>query len=192
MCRIFGVDKSEVRDGLLREFDHPEDAPQVNRIVRAAENECTPYSIDHRIVRADGSISHVQEQAEYTFAPDGAPIQLIGTLVDVTRRKQAEDQLVHLAHHDALTGLPNRLLLLERLTQLLGYAQRHDRSISVLYLDLDRFKDVNDTLGHAVGDEVLKAVAERLSRAVRASDTIARRHIGIGGVFKNASEPAGR
>jgi len=174
MCRIFGVDKSEVREGLLREFDHPEDAPQVNRIVRAAENEYAPYSVDHRIIRADGSISHIQEQAEYAYDAAGLPAQLIGTLLDVTRRKQAEDQLAHLAHHDALTGLPNRLLLLERLTQLLSFAQRHGRMLAVLYLDLDRFKIVNDTLGHGVGDEVLKAAAERLARAVRGSDTVAR------------------
>jgi len=174
MCRIFGVDKYEVREGLLREFDHPEDAPQVNRIVRAAENEYAPYSVDHRIIRADGSITHIQEQAEYALDSAGLPAQLIGTLLDVTRRKQAEDQLAHLAHHDALTGLPNRLLLLERLTQLLSFAQRHGRMLAVLYLDLDRFKIVNDTLGHGVGDEVLKAAAERLARAVRGSDTVAR------------------
>jgi len=174
MRRIFGVAEREVREGLLREFDHPEDAPQVNRIVRAAENEYAPYSVDHRIIRTDGSISHIQEQAEYTFDSDGEPVQLIGTLLDVTSRKQAEDQLAHLAHHDALTGLPNRLLLLERLNQLLSYAQRHERTLAVLYLDLDRFKVVNDTLGHGVGDEVLKAAAERLARAVRGSDTVAR------------------
>ena len=174
MCRIFGIEQGEVADGLLRQFDHPEDAPQVNRIVRAAENECVPYSVDHRIIRADGSICHVQEQAEYTFDAEGVPIQVIGTLLDVTRRKQAEDQLAHLAHHDALTGLPNRLLLLERLNQLLAYSQRHGRTVAVLYLDLDRFKVVNDTLGHGVGDEVLKAAAERLARAVRGSDTVAR------------------
>lgn len=174
MCRIFGVSRADVSDELLREFDHPDDAAQISRIVRAAENECTPYSVDHRILLADGSIRHVQEQAEFTFDGDGTPVQVIGTLLDVTQRKQAEDQLAHLAHHDSLTGLPNRVLLLERLSQTLSYAQRHGRTVAVLYLDLDRFKVINDTLGHAVGDELLKAVAERLARAVRSSDTVAR------------------
>ena len=174
MCRIFGVARSEVSDTLLRAFDHPEDAPQVSRIVRAAEAECSPYSVDHRIILSDGSIRHVQEQAEYTFDHDGTPIQVIGTLLDVTQRKHAEDQLAHLAHHDGLTGLPNRMLLLERLSQTLAYAQRNRHTVAVLYLDLDRFKVINDTLGHGVGDEVLKSVAERLARAVRASDTVAR------------------
>ena len=174
MSRIFAVTPREVRDGLLREFDHPEDAAQISRIVRAAENEYTPYSVDHRILLVDGSVRHVQEQAEYTFDAWGAPVQVIGTLLDVTQRKLAEDQLAHLAHHDGLTGLPNRLLLLERLSQTITYAQRHQRTVAVLYLDLDRFKVINDTLGHGVGDELLKAVAERLARAVRASDTVAR------------------
>jgi diguanylate cyclase (GGDEF)-like protein/PAS domain S-box-containing protein len=174
MCRIFAVERSEVNDALLREFDHPDDAPQISRIVRAAENECEPYSVDHRILLGDGSVRHVQEQAEFTFNHDGTPVQVIGTLLDVTQRKMAEDQLAHLAHHDGLTGLPNRVLLLERLSQTIAYAQRNSRVVAVLYLDLDRFKVINDTLGHGVGDELLKAVAERLARAVRASDTVAR------------------
>jgi len=174
MCRIFGVLPREVNDELLRGFDHPDDAAQVARIVRAAESEYTPYSVDHRIMLDNGSIHHVQEQAEYTFDRDGTAVQVIGTLLDVTQRKIAEDQLAHLAHHDGLTGLPNRLLLLERLSQTLAYAQRRAHTVAVLYLDLDRFKVINDTLGHGVGDELLKAASERLSRAVRASDTVAR------------------
>jgi diguanylate cyclase (GGDEF)-like protein/PAS domain S-box-containing protein len=174
MCRIFRVSPNEVNDRLLRHFDHPDDAPTIERIVRTAENALEPYSIDHRILLDDGSVRHVQEQAEYTFDPDGEAVQMIGTLLDVTLRKQAEDKLAHLAHHDALTSLPNRTLLLERLSQSLAYAQRSGRIVAVLYLDLDRFKVINDTLGHSVGDELLQAVAERLSRAVRASDTVAR------------------
>ena len=174
MCRIFGVLPNEVDDELLRSFDHPDDAAQIAHIVRAAEIEYTTYSVDHRILLANGAVRHVQEQAEFTFDRDGTPVQMIGTLLDVTQRKQAEDQLAHLAHHDSLTGLPNRVLLLERLSQTLAYAQRQARTVAVLYLDLDRFKVINDTLGHGVGDELLKAAAERLSRAVRSSDTVAR------------------
>jgi diguanylate cyclase (GGDEF)-like protein/PAS domain S-box-containing protein len=174
MCRIFGVSKREVKDDLLRSFDDPRDITQIHRAIDSAESERAPYSIDHRIVLNTGAVRHVQEQAEYTFDADGNPIQMIGTLLDVTDRKLAEERLAHLAHHDALTGLPNRMLLLERLSQSIAYAQRRDRVVAVLYLDLDRFKVINDTLGHGVGDELLKAVSERLSRSVRASDTVAR------------------
>ncbi|HXW76862.1 MAG TPA: EAL domain-containing protein [Candidatus Eremiobacteraceae bacterium] len=174
MCRIFGVSRSQVNDALLRWFDHPEDAPAVNRVVKSASAEFAPYSVDHRILLSDGSVRYVQEQAEYSFDERGEPIQLAGSVLDVTQRKLAEEKLAHLAHHDALTGLPNRVLLLERLSQSMAFARRHETMTAVLYLDLDRFKIINDTLGHGVGDVVLKAVGERLSRAVRTSDTVAR------------------
>jgi len=174
MCRIFGVARGEVTEDLLRTFDDPRDTAFIARILASAESERAPYSIDHRIILNDGSIRYVQEQAEYVFDAEHEAVQMIGTLLDVTDRKIAEERLAHLAHHDALTGLPNRTLLIERLQQSIAYAHRRERIVAVLYLDLDRFKVINDTLGHAVGDELLKAVGERLSRAVRASDTVAR------------------
>jgi diguanylate cyclase (GGDEF)-like protein/PAS domain S-box-containing protein len=97
-----------------------------------------------------------------------------GTLVDITQRKTAESQLVHQAYHDALTGLPNRILFHDRLTHALGLARRQGRGLAVLFLDLDQFKVVNDTLGHAAGDRLLQVVAARLQQSVRESDTVAR------------------
>ncbi len=90
------------------------------------------------------------------------------------RARRAEGTVEHLAYHDALTGLPNRLLLLDRLKQAIIEAERHHRHVAVVCLDMDRFKDVNDSLGHAVGDSLLKAVAERLAQCVRRGDTLAR------------------
>jgi diguanylate cyclase (GGDEF)-like protein len=100
---------------------------------------------------------------------------LAGKLVrEIGERKSAEQRLGHLAHHDGLTGLPNRILFNDRLSQALIEATRHERLAAVLFLDLDRFKTINDTLGHEVGDQLLKAVAGRLSECLRAGDTVAR------------------
>ena len=93
---------------------------------------------------------------------------------EVFERMQAEQRIWHVAHHDALTGLPNRTLLHDRMQQALTQAQRGRHRVAVMFLDLDRFKTINDTLGHAVGDELLKKVAERLSSVVRAVDTVSR------------------
>ena len=98
----------------------------------------------------------------------------VGTVQDITERKQAEDQLAYLANYDALTGLPNRYLFQDRLEHTLRQANRSGEQLALLFLDLDRFKAINDTFGHAVGDEMLKLAARRLLSAVRTSDTVAR------------------
>ncbi|MBV8466905.1 MAG: EAL domain-containing protein, partial [Burkholderiales bacterium] len=105
-------------------------------------------------------------------ARDAATILV--TAVDISERKKAEEAMHHMAHHDALTGLPNRSLFLQRIEFSLGEAKRTGRYMAVLFLDLDHFKDVNDTLGHPVGDELLKQVSQRLLHCARGSDTVAR------------------
>jgi diguanylate cyclase (GGDEF)-like protein/PAS domain S-box-containing protein len=108
------------------------------------------------------------------FGPDGAFRGYRGTGRDVTVQKVEEDRIQHVAHHDSLTGLPNRLLFRDRLGQATSVAKRDSRQLALLYLDLDKFKQVNDTLGHDAGDQVLQLVAERIREQVRESDTIAR------------------
>jgi len=104
----------------------------------------------------------------------GAISHYVCVFSDISPIKNSQEQLTQLAHHDPLTGLPNRLLLNARLTHALQYAHRGGRHLAVLFLDLDRFKNINDTLGHSVGDELLQAVAARLLHCVRDGDTVAR------------------
>jgi len=98
----------------------------------------------------------------------------IGIFADITERKHAEEHILHLAHHDALTNLPNRLLFFDRLEQSIHQAKRNRRKVALLFIDLDFFKNINDSIGHQVGDMLLQAVAKRLSSAVREGDTVAR------------------
>ncbi|MBV8063169.1 MAG: EAL domain-containing protein, partial [Nevskia sp.] len=105
---------------------------------------------------------------------DGRPLRLDGIAADITERKSHEAELAHLVNHDALTGLPNRNLLNDRIAQVLAYARRADQAVGVLFLDLDGFKFINDSYGHTLGDDLLKAVAGRLSQAVRGGDSVAR------------------
>ena len=104
----------------------------------------------------------------------GKIINHIGSFVDITERKASEERVHHLAHHDALTSLPNRFSLHERLTQALGFAKRSQKALAVMLIDLDNFKSINDTLGHHVGDKLLVEVAQRLQQSVRGSDVVAR------------------
>jgi diguanylate cyclase (GGDEF)-like protein/PAS domain S-box-containing protein len=120
----------------------------------------------------DGRVIDVEATARQ-FVQDGHAVWL--TLInDITDRKRAEERLLHLAHYDVLTGLPNRALFYDRLKQALAQARRNQWVTGVMFLDLDRFKNVNDTLGHAVGDQLLQRVSERLIRSVRTGDTVGR------------------
>ncbi|GAB4353008.1 MAG: hypothetical protein Kow006_17970 [Gammaproteobacteria bacterium] len=122
--------------------------------------------------RRDGS--HFPVEVRYGLIEWAGTEHVLAFSRDITERKLAESRLDHLAHHDVLTGLPNRLLMNDRLQQALVKARRNSTRLALCFLDLDRFKQVNDTLGHAVGDEVLQISALRLREAVRQGDTVAR------------------
>ncbi len=115
---------------------------------------------------------------EVTITPilndEGYCTNLIGTVHDITERKHAEEKMLHMAYHDPLTGLPNRSLMIDRLNQVLARKKRQNGITAILFLDLDRFKLINDTFGHIKGDELLKEVSERLKKNTRDADTVAR------------------
>jgi len=160
---------------------HPDDRAAVDAAAKHAQETGAAYTIDHRIVRPDGVIRIVHESAEVLRDAQGRPARMIGTVQDITERKQAEQvlqekdaHLEYVAYHDALTGLPNRTLLMDRLRHGISRADRTENRLAVLFIDLDRFKTINDSLGHAIGDGVLQAAADRLKALVREGDTLSR------------------
>jgi diguanylate cyclase (GGDEF)-like protein/PAS domain S-box-containing protein len=134
------------------------------------------FEHEHRIQHRDGSYRWMLARGMAVRDAQGHALRVVGSQTDVTDRKEAEQRLQHDAMHDALTGLPNRVLFLDRLDQAIRRAKRAEpaAAAAVLFLDLDRFKLVNDSLGHQVGDRLLIAVARRLESAVRPPDTVAR------------------
>lgn len=155
---------------------HPEDRPYVQATLDAhLKGESEHLEAEYRIQHADGAYLWVLCRGLAVRRPDGTPIRMAGSQSDITPRKRVEEQLAHQAFHDALTGLPNRALFLDRLGQAMRHARRNTGFLfAVLFLDLDRFKVVNDGLGHVVGDKLLKAFSDALSGAFRANDTFAR------------------
>jgi diguanylate cyclase (GGDEF)-like protein/PAS domain S-box-containing protein len=140
-----------------------------SRVLAVGESD----SLDAVYLARDGSSLNVEGNLSCSFRGND-PVAVWAICRDVTSRKRADQQLYRMAHHDVLTDLPNRQLFMDRLKQLRGMAVRMGRHIAVLYLDLDRFKNVNDSLGHAVGDKLLQVVASRLLATVRETDTVAR------------------
>src|SRR6185503_13586796 len=132
-------------------------------------------TFSYRVTRKDGSLVWFETTSRSVRNPATDRVdEIICVSRDVTERKRVEEQIEYQAYHDALTGLPNRRLFRDRLTVALAHARRMKHPLAVMFLDLDRFKVVNDTLGHSTGDELLKAVGARLQVSLREEDSIAR------------------
>ncbi|NVN89747.1 MAG: EAL domain-containing protein [Desulfuromonadales bacterium] len=171
---IFNVDPQELDKTYqaFLNFIHPLDKELVSSAVEEALTQKKPYSIDHQILLPDGRERFVHSEAEVIADKNGKPVRMAGIMQDITERKEAEKQIRNLAYFDSLTGLPNRILFKENLDHALAHAGRKSSKVATLFLDLDRFKWINDTMGHSVGDKLLQEFASRLSKTVRKSDCI--------------------
>ena len=174
-AEIFGYLEQEITNEVsLLDLVHPDDrlmitAHNLNQLKGPPGNN---LQYEFRGLKKNGELIHV-EVLNGQSNLDGQ-IAIIGTLLDISKRKQAEETIQHLAFHDPLTELPNRILFADRIQQALHHAERNKEKVALLFIDLDRFKSVNDTLGHAAGDSILKEVAHRLQNCLRQADTVSR------------------
>ena len=176
LCRLMGVriqDFQGTKEAFL-DMVHPDDRDVVDRALQSILAERKPCDIDHRMVFPHGGEFTVNLQAEAVFDDQLKTMTIVGTAKDISERKRSEREIHRLAYYDSLTGLPNRVLFKDRVTQALAHARRYQSTLAVLFLDLDRFKIINDTLGHNIGDLLLKQVADRLAESVRHSDSVGR------------------
>jgi diguanylate cyclase (GGDEF)-like protein/PAS domain S-box-containing protein len=157
-------------------WNHPEDrAIFAAGLANALKGVSDEFDCEYRVPNASGEWVWVHSRGKVTLRDESGQAQrMTGTSNNITKRKHAEERAEYLATRDALTGLPNRVLLHDRLEQGIFNAARHHTGFAFMFIDLDRFKTINDSLGHQVGDELLKRVASRLTACVRATDTVAR------------------
>ncbi len=155
-------------------FLHPDELPTLMREKDRLLREGGSYDIDHRIVRPDGTLRYVKSRGRVERDAQNRAVRCIGTMWDVTARVEAQQAAEVLAYHDSLTGLPNRSLLSDRIRQAIARSERDLSSFLILFIDLDNFKRINDSLGHAEGDVLLTEIGQRLRNAIRHTDTVAR------------------
>ena len=154
---------------------HPDDQDRVAQLIEhATTGSGADLDYECRVVRPDEAVRVVHALGHRAIGDLGMPVRLLGTVQDITDRRSLEAEVEYRAFHDALTGLANRALFMDRVQHALAVRQRSGSPLALLYLDLDDFKTVNDTLGHTIGDELLVQVAARLNGAVRSCDTVAR------------------
>jgi diguanylate cyclase (GGDEF)-like protein/PAS domain S-box-containing protein len=158
----------------LKRHVHPGDLAWVIAELKAVADTGKTRRVDYRSIRGDGTQHWVEMIAAREDDADGRPSRLVGTIIDITERKETEARLEFLAKYDGLTGLANRSRLVDRLVAFFEEADRRQRRVAVLFLDLDNFKRVNDTLGHAAGDRFLQSIATRLRRIVDSENVVAR------------------
>ncbi|HEX8947482.1 MAG TPA: EAL domain-containing protein, partial [Dissulfurispiraceae bacterium] len=173
--RMLGYAKEELAGRHASTITHPDDEPETASLFkRTLAERREGFRAQKRYVRKDGSFLWGDLLISFSYDEHGSPEFIVAMITDITEHRKMEDTIRHQAHHDALTNLPNRLLFTDLLSNALVQARRNRSLLAVMFLDLDRFKVINDTMGHTFGDKLLQGVAEALRRSVRESDIISR------------------
>jgi diguanylate cyclase (GGDEF)-like protein/PAS domain S-box-containing protein len=175
MCDLVGYQADELCNLRFQDITHTDDRdndlPMMEKLIKG---DIPRFAVEKRYLRRDRQILYVMLYVSLRFYQDGSPAYFIGQIVDITERKRYEEAMRHMAYHDPLTGLPNRTLFRDKLIVALAQVCAQQGCLAVIFLDLDRFKTINDTLGHYMGDQALKIIADRLAAVVRKSDLVAR------------------
>ena len=176
LARMYGYDSPRELISTLRDIEHQVYVDPQRRVefMRLMEQHGVVTSFESRIYRRNGEIIWISENARAVYNTAGKLLFFEGTVEAITERKLHEAEIQFQATHDALTGLPNRTLMYDRMQQAILHSQRYGNLTAIAFLDLDQFKFINDSLGHQVGDELLKITAQRLTACLRESDTVAR------------------
>ena len=175
LCKMLDYSAAELMQMTWAEITHPEDIEKsAEAVERILLGKATDFEIHKRYVRKDGNIVHAHIASRAVYDETEKLGYLVSIIDDITEIKNHESQLEHLIHHDPLTGLPNRVLLNDRLDMAVSRANRSGQNIAVCFMDLDGFKLINDKYGHAAGDALLVEIARRLSASSRSIDTVAR------------------
>jgi diguanylate cyclase (GGDEF)-like protein/PAS domain S-box-containing protein len=175
LCEMLGYTREELLALTAAELSHPEDRLQTHKdLTRLSAGEIDSFQTEKRYLRKDGTPIWVHLTIAASRGVDGRRLHDISIVEDITERREAQSRIQYLATHDEMTGLANRALFNELLTRATARERRHGGRFAVLFIDLDRFKTVNDLLGHDAGDQLLKEIAARFNTNVRASDVLAR------------------
>lgn len=175
LCELTGYSEDELVGKPFQQITHPEDLDaDLQFVAQMLEGERSGYEMVKRYIHADGHVVWIQLNVSLVRSSEGRPLYFISQIQDISERRQLEEQLMFLAGHDEMTGLLNRRRFREELERGVAYARRYHHAGALLLLDLDNFKQVNDTLGHHIGDLLVTEVAGRLRQRVRATDVLAR------------------
>ncbi|WP_304932026.1 bifunctional diguanylate cyclase/phosphodiesterase [Herminiimonas sp.] len=176
LARMYGYSSPQDLISTLKDIEHQVYVEPKRRIefMQLMKKNGVVTNFESRIYKRDGEIIWISENARAVFSSAGELVFYEGTVEAITERKLHEAEIQFQATHDALTGLPNRTLLYDRMQQAVLHSERYSNITAIAFLDLDQFKFINDSLGHQVGDELLKITAQRLTSCLRESDTVAR------------------